>query len=169
MKYILIVAFFGGALYASGSDIAQTDFSERAINFVIFVAILWYLLADKLRVLLANRRQEIADRFEEVQKKMKAAKQVREQAQKQLEEAKKKANDIIATAKKEAVLIAQKYEDQCSADIENLIRTNESLMQFEQRKVQVEIVELVLKELFNSGVANIDTDEYVKILTRKVA
>lgn len=165
----VLIGFVGVACADGGVDIAHTDFSERVINFAIFLAILWYLGAHRLKALLQNRQQAISSRFEQAQEKINEARKSREQAQKQLEEAQKKAADIIATAKKEAVIIAQKYEEQCSADIENLIHSSESLMFFEQRKARVELVESVLKELFNSNEVDIDTQEYVRILSKKVA
>lgn len=165
----VILACLFGVASASEVNIAQTDFSERVINFVIFLAILWYLGAHRLKALLQARRDGISKRFDEVQNKISAAKKAKEQAQKQLGEAQKRAADIIATAKKEAIVIAQKYEEQCSADIESMIKSNESLMFFEQRKAKVELVESVLKELFNSEVADINAEEYVRILSKKVA
>lgn len=169
IRYGLVLACFVGVASAAEVNIAQTDFSERVINFAIFLAILWYLGAHRLKALLQARQAGISKRFDEVQSKISAAKKAKEQAQKQLDEARKKASDIIATAKKEAIVIAQRCEEQCSADIESLIKSNESLMAFEQRKAKVELVESVLKELFNSEAADIDTQEYVRILSRKVA
>lgn len=170
VRYGVVFGCLLGVSYASGAvDISHTDFSERVINFIIFLAILWYLGAHRLKALLQSRQQEISSRFEQAQDRINEAKRDREQAQKQLEEAQKKAADIIATARKEAVVIAQKYEEQCSVDIENLIKSSESLMFFEQRKARVELVESVLKELFNSNAADIDTQEYVRILNKKVA
>lgn len=168
-RYVLAFACLGSIAYASSVDISQTDFSERAINFVIFVAILWYLAADKLKALLKNRQQGIASRFEEVQDKVKAAKKSREQAQKNLEEAQKKAAEIVSTAKKEAVIVAQKYEEQCNADIENMKKSHDALMHFEQRKAQAEVVESVLDEVFGGEAGKIQTEEYVRILNKKVA
>lgn len=171
IRYGFMLAGFISVACASGGavDIAHTDFSERVINFVIFLAILWYLGAHRLNSLLQNRQQAISSRFEQAQEKINEARKGREQAQKQLEEAQRKALDIIATAKKEAMMITQKYEEQCSADIESLMHSSESLMFFEQRKARVELVESVLKELFNSDEAGIDTQEYVRILSKKVA
>ena len=168
IRYGLVLACFVGVASAAEVNIAQTDFSERVINFAIFLAILWYLGAHRLKALLQARQAGISKRFDEVQSKISAAKKAKEQAQKQLDEARKKASDIIATAK-EAIVIAQRCEEQCSADIESLIKSNESLMAFEQRKAKVELVESVLKELFNSEAADIDTQEYVRILSKKVA
>ena len=174
MKWIAKIAFLFGALhsvsYASGAvDISQTDFTVRIINFAIFVAIVWYFVVPYLKDILNNRKTSIAKRFEEVQEKMKSAKKSKEQAKKQLEEAKKRAEEIIAFAKQESGNISKRYDELYKSDAENLIKGSQTIMEFEERKMREEIVQAVLKELFNGKAGDISSDEYVRILQSKVA
>lgn len=174
MKWVVKVGFLFGVLQgvvcASGAvDISQTDFVVRLINFAIFVAIVWYFVLPYLRNILQNRKTAIAKRFEDVQEKMKSAKKASEQAKRQLEDTKKKAEEIIDFAKQESLNIAKRYEELYKADAENLAKASQTVMEFEERKMREEIVQAVLKELFNGRAGDISSDEYVRILQKKVA
>lgn len=174
MKWIAKVWLLFGALQgivcASGAvDISQTDFVVRLINFAIFVAIVWYFVVPYLKNILQNRKASIAKRFEDVQEKMKSAKKSSEQAKRQLEDTKKKAEEIIDFAKQESLNIAKRYEELYKADAENLTKASQTVMEFEERKMREEIVQAVLKELFNGKAGDISSDEYVRILQKKVA
>lgn len=157
---------FSTFLFASAVDLSQTDMLERTINFVIFIAILWYFFAAKAKEFFVSRREKIADRLSEVQEKLKIAKNDKEQALRKLEEAREKAAEILEIAKKEAYMVAQKIEEQTSVDIETMRKNTEVLMDFEQRKMEKEVVEEVLQEVFLQSELN--TTEYINILEKKV-
>ncbi|WP_104697176.1 MULTISPECIES: F0F1 ATP synthase subunit B [unclassified Helicobacter] len=165
----IIISFFllfSTLVFATAVDLSQTDMLERTINFVIFIAILWYFFAAKAKDFFASRREKIAERLSEVQERLKVAKNDKEHALRKLEEAREKANEILEVAKKEAYVIAQKIEEQSSIDIETMRKNTEVLMEFEQRKMQKEVVEEVLHEVFSQNQLN--TAEYINILERKV-
>lgn len=147
----------------------ETDIVERTINFVIFVAILYYLAADKVKAIFAARQESIATELEKVQEKLKESKKAKEQAQKRLEESKRMAEDVILTAKKEVVLLTQKVEDSTKSDIENLIRQYNDSMEFEKRKAERAIIDEILAELFESDATKLDKAAYGEILLKKVA
>ncbi|MGP1450745.1 MAG: F0F1 ATP synthase subunit B [Wolinella sp.] len=170
MKNILLIAFalFPTIVLAAGSG-GETDIIERTINFVIFVAILYYLVADKIRAIFVARRDAISSELGRVQEKLEESRKIREQAQKHLEESRRMAEDMIATAKKEAILLSQKVEDGAKSDIENLIRQYNEAMEFEKRKVEREVVGEILSELFDSDVTKLDKVAYGEILLKKVA
>ena len=48
-------------------SIEQSDFVERVINFVIFIAILWYFAFDPIKGIFINRKNAIAARLQEAQ------------------------------------------------------------------------------------------------------
>ncbi|PAF44218.1 F0F1 ATP synthase subunit B [Helicobacter sp. 11S02596-1] len=169
MKYILFLLLPASLLFGADVNVSDTDIVERVINFVIFVAILWYLVADKLKNVFATRREKISKRLDEVQDKLKTAKKAKEQALRRLEEAKEKASDMVATAKKEAYLVMQKIDEQSKIDIENIMKNNETLMDFEQKKMEREVVEEILLELFKTKIGSFETSDYINILNKKVA
>ncbi|MCE3037845.1 F0F1 ATP synthase subunit B [Helicobacter anatolicus] len=164
--FLLIFGAFSSVFASMDVQLADTDFLERAINFIIFVAILWFLVAKKAKAFFAARRNKIAERLLEVQEKLKQAKKNKEQALRKLEEAKEVAAEIIANAKREAYMIAQKMEEQSSVDIENMIKNTENLMEIERKKMEKEVVSEILEEVFKES--KINAAEYVKILEKKV-
>ncbi|WP_180675671.1 F0F1 ATP synthase subunit B [Helicobacter sp. 11S03491-1] len=169
MKYIVLLLFCTSCLFAQEVNISDTDIVERVINFVIFLAILWYFVADKLKQIFVSRREGIAKKLNEVQDKFKNAKKEKEQALRKLEEAKEKASDMLAIAKKEAYLIAQKIDEQSKSDIEHLIKNNEILMDFEQKKMEKQVVDEILSELFKTKTSSLEISDYIHILNKKVA
>lgn len=170
MKYIfLFLLSFSILLGADNVNISETDIVQRVINFVIFIAIIWYFVADKLKKMFSDRREGIVKKLQDVQDQLKEAKKSKEQALRKLEESKERALDMIATAKKEAYLITQKIDEQSRIDIEHIIKSNENLMDFEQKKMEKEVIDEILNELFKTEVCTFETADYVNILNKKVA
>lgn len=167
-KYFIPCLLLPTIVLAAGGG-GETDIVERTINFVIFVAILYYLAADKVKAIFAARQESIATELEKVQEKLKESKKAKEQAQKRLEESKRMAEDVILTAKKEVVLLTQKVEDSTKSDIENLIRQYNDSMEFEKRKAERAIIDEILAELFESDATKLDKSAYSEILLKKVA
>lgn len=164
--FLLTILSFCSFLGASEVNIADTDMVARVINFVIFAVILWFLVAKRAKAFFGERRNKIADRLIEVQEKLKSAKNSKEQALRKLEDAKERAAEIVANAKKESYMIAQKIEEQSSIDIENMMKSTEALMAFEQKKMEKEVVSEILEEIFSESKLN--ATEYVRILEKKV-
>ncbi|MDO7252748.1 F0F1 ATP synthase subunit B [Helicobacter cappadocius] len=169
MKYILLFLLGSSMLFAADVNISQTDIVERTINFFIFLAILWYFVADKLKYIFTNRREQIVLRLNQTQEKLKIAKKAREEAIKRLDEAKERATDMVALAKKEAYLVSQKLDEQFKLDVENMIKNNEALMEFERKRMEKKVVEEILSRLFQTDASSFDVSKYVNILNKRVA
>jgi len=167
-KYFIPCLLLPTMMLASGGG-GETDIVERTINFVIFIAIFYYLAADKIKAIFVARQESIAAELEKVQEKLKESKKAKEQAQKRFEESKRMAEDVILTAKKEVVLLTQKVEDSTKGDIENLIRQYNDSMEFEKRKAERAIIDEILAELFESDATKLDKSAYSEILLKKVA
>ena len=101
MKKLGLITLFSAAAFASEMA-AHTDIVPRTINFLIFVAILWYLAGNKIINFFKQRQENIAKRFQEVQSKLKEAKTKKETLKAELENAKAKAEEIVNNAKEEA-------------------------------------------------------------------
>ena len=97
MKKLLLV-LVGTFLFAGGGE-GETDIVVRVINFSIFVAILWYLMADKVIGFFRERKESIARKFQEVEDRLKKTKEQKEMLKTKLEEAKVKANEIVDDSK----------------------------------------------------------------------
>ncbi len=157
-----------GPLDAMELDISQTDIIERSLNFLLFVGILWYFLAKKLRSFLHAKSLEISKRLEEIQAQLKVSKENKKKLLKELEQAKEKAELIVSDANKEAYTITQKYELQTKTDVENLIKNSKALMDLEVKKIKRELVEGVFKDLRESKKVSFSSQDCVNILKQRL-
>ncbi|MFP6123143.1 F0F1 ATP synthase subunit B [Helicobacter pylori] len=168
VKMVLGFLIFLSPLCATGLDISQTDIIERSLNFLLFVGILWYFLAKKLRSFLRSKSLEISKRLEEIQAQLKVSKENKKKLLKELEQAKEKAELIISDANKEAYTITQKYELQTKMDVENLIKNSKALMDLEVKKIKRELVESVFKDLRESKKVSFSSQDCVNILKQRL-
>lgn len=168
VKMVLGFLILLSPLCATGLDISQTDIIERSLNFLLFVGILWYFLAKKLRAFLHSKSLEISKRLEEIQAQLKVSKENKKKLLKELEQAKEKAELIISDANKEAYTITQKYELQTKMDVENLIKNSKALMDLEVKKIKRELVESVFKDLRESKKVSFNTQDCVNILKQRL-
>ncbi len=155
-------------LWGASLDISQTDILERSLNFLLFVGILWYFLAHKMRAFFQERRSQVSKRLEEIQLQLKTSKESKKRLLKELEKAKEQAEMIVSDAHKEAYTITQKYEAQTKIDVENLIKNSKALMELEVRKAKQELVESVFKDLKESKRVAFSSEEYANILQKRL-
>lgn len=170
MKRVLLLAMAMApvALFASDGAV-ETDIVQRTVNFIIFAAILWYLLADKIKAYFANRTLGIQAELDKVQEVLKASKDRVEEAQKKLEDAQKISAEIIEGAKADVDSIKQKVATAIDTDIANLNKSLDEMMKVEISKAKKEVVEEILNELLSSENIKLSQDELVNIVLKKVA
>ncbi|GAA8544552.1 F0F1 ATP synthase subunit B [Helicobacter pylori] len=168
VKMVLGFLILLSPLCATGLDISQTDIIERSLNFLLFVGILWYFLAKKLRSFLRSKSLEISKRLEEIQAQLKVSKENKKKLLKELEQVKEKAELIISDANKEAYTITQKYELQTKMDVENLIKNSKALMDLEVKKIKRELVESVFKDLRERKKVSFSAQDCVNILKQRL-
>jgi len=171
-KIIVALGLIGVSLFAGEHaatahvSISETDFIPRVINFVIFVGILWYLLADKVKNFYSDRSKSIADSFSEVENKLKESQAQKEALKKEVDDAHKKAEEIIATAKKEAEILKAKILDNAKAEIEMLHRQFADQKSYEESIMKKEVVEAYLNNLVKD--IHLSSEEVANIVTKKV-
>lgn len=171
-KNILAILLFLIApmlLMAAEVDIKNSDIIERTINFIIFVAILWYLLKNRIKIALKDRQDKIASQLNAVQDRLNQSKLKKEEAMKSLEDSKKLADEIIANAKKEASMIASNMQNQCKNDIAMIKKNHEELLSFEQKRMNRMVINEILDELLSDKNIALDKKDYINILTKRVA
>ena len=175
MRYIWIALLgFGlcGIVYASSEahvmDISKTDIISRLANFIIFVILMWYLLTDKLKSILKQRSQDIANKLSQTQIKVRESRDKKEMAQQRLQEAREQAKEILDTAKKEARVSVLRIEDKTREQIANLLRANEEAMEFQEKMLQKQLVSEILQEIFASSKLKLETQDYFEILEKRV-
>jgi F-type H+-transporting ATPase subunit b len=156
-------------LASGGEEGGATDIIPRTINFLIFAAILYYYVADAAKQWYLGRKNDIANKLDSIQVKLKESHGKKEQALQKVEEAKANARALVDTAKKEAVLLSEKVALEADQEIENLEKSFQDRVLIERRKMQRNIVNEILDEMFKEGSISLDNDEIVKIVNKKVA
>jgi len=164
MKKLLFI-LIGTFLFASGAG--ETDIVARTINFLIFVAILWYLVVDKIIAFFKERKEKIARNFQEVEERLKTAKEQKEMLKAKLEEAKVKANEIIDDSKKEAELIYSNIIKEAKEEIELYKKHFEEFKEIEIKKAKQEAVKEFLEDVLKD--IHITSQDAAKIVLKKVA
>jgi len=153
MKKLLFFAVISSFLYAATGEAAQhtTDIIPRAINFLIFVAILWYLVGSKATEFFRNRKEEIATKFQEVENRLNEVKAKKEELEAKVEEAKIMAKEMIEDAKNESKIISNNIMETTKLELEAMDKMFETFKESEVRKAKKEVV----KEFMNNVLKDI--------------
>ncbi len=147
----------------------ETDFLPRVFNFVIFAALLYYLLANPVKAFFKSRTEGIAAQLKEIEEKLQAAKDEKKDAQTRLNESEKKAEQIIADAKNEAVVLAEKILQMNQNELHSMAKQAEEKMALEERKSAREAIDEVLSENITTDDIMLDEAKVVEIVSKKVA
>lgn len=152
---LLAMAMVPVALFASEGAETNYDIVQRTVNFIIFAAILWYLLADKIKAFFANRTLGIQSELDKVQDSLKASKdRVAE------------TFCLIFSISDFALSIISASVD---ADIANLSKNLDEMIKVEISKAKKQVVAEILDELLNSENIKLSQDELVNIVLKRVA
>jgi len=147
----------------------STDFGPRVFNFILLVALLYYLLANPIKEFLKKRSDSIAQELAEIEKRRQASKDARIKAEEELESAKHKAKEIIEDAKAEISLIKEKIAKQTEQELVNLEKMYKEKMEIEERKVVKNTTIKVLDESISSDDIPLDASKIINIVTKEVA
>ena len=181
MKKIVLLSLLmvPAILLASGGDAEssryfaqtgrETDFLPRAVNFIIFASLLYYLLANPIKNFFKGRSEGIAAQLNEIEKKLQAAKDVKKEAQNRLDESEKRAEEILIDAKAEAVLLAEKIATGNQNDLALLDKQLEEKMSLEERKSAREAIDEILSDNITNDDIMLDEAKVVEIISKKVA
>jgi len=169
-KFLLLsVALSPLSLFAASGAETDYDIVQRTVNFLLFAGILWYILADKLKALFANRTLSIQAELDKVQDTLKASEDKVSEAQKQLDDAKKLAAEIVENAKADIDSVKQKVSVAVDTDIANLEKNLDEMIKVETSKAKKEVVAEILEELLKSDNIKLSQDELANIVLKKVA
>ncbi len=169
MKLLLTgIVLFPMVLFASSEDV-ETDIVQRLFNFVIFAGILWYLLADKIKVFFANRTLDIQAKLDKVEDTLKESKNKVDEANRQLSESKVLASEIVENAKNDIDSIAKKVNDAVVIEIANLNKSFDEGNTVQISREKKKVISSVLDELLNAENLSLSQEELVNIVLKKVA
>ena len=181
MKKIILLSLLvvPAVVLASGGDaestryFAQTgresDFWPRVFNFTIFAALLYYLLANPIKDFFNGRSAGIAKQLNEIEEKLQAAKDEKKEAQARLDTSEKKAKDILADAKAEAVILAEKIATANENELALLEKQLEEKITLEERKSARDAIDEVLSGNITTDDINLDEKKVIDIISKKVA
>lgn len=158
------------ALFASSAH-GETNYDivERTVNFLIFAAIIYYLLADKLKAYFSGRTEGIQSELNKVQEMVKESEKKVADAKKELEEAQKIANELVSSAKTDIETIKSKIEASVEQEVAYLTRSFDDKTELQTKKLKREVVEEVLNELLSSDNITLSQEELTNIVLKKVA
>ncbi|HIO71293.1 MAG TPA: hypothetical protein EYG60_05110 [Campylobacterales bacterium] len=167
-RYMYILLLLSVPLLASEHS-GETDIVARTFNFVIFVAILYYLVAEPIKKFLSDRKNGIEEQFNRNRIELEKSKAERDRAEENLKFAKRKAGMIVADARKEAQLIKEKLEESLKHDIEVLEQQNRDKMEIEESKMVKAVVDEVIRDIVSKSDIGLDADTLTKTLIKKVS
>ena len=147
----------------------ESDFWPRVVNFTIFAALLYYLIANPIKNFFKGRSEGIAAQLNEIEKKLQAAKDEKKEAQNRLDESKKRAEEILADAKAEAILLAEKIAKANQNDLALLDKQLEEKISLEERKSAREAIDEILSDNITADDIMLDEAKVVEIISKKVA
>lgn len=153
-------------LFAADVTLAQSDFVERLINFVLFALILWYFGANKIKEIFVGRTRGISEMFQKMQEEEQQIRREKEKAKLDLEEARQKASELIALAKRETYLITQKFEDRLDREIKSLNLSYEQKLAQEEKMMVEEEVHTILQNFANHLDVSHCKDYYGEVLCK---
>ena len=156
------------SLFASDTGV-ETDILERTVNFFIFVAIMYYLLSDKLKTFFGERTESIQSELDKVQEILKESDKKLVDAKQEVENAKKVADELISTATSEVEAIKTKIDVATEQEIASLSKSFDNKTELEVRKVKKEVVENVLNQLLSDDNIALSQKDLANIITKKVA
>jgi F-type H+-transporting ATPase subunit b len=159
-----LLLILSAVLFAGESSITQTDIIPRTINFLIFVAILWYLVGNRAIEFFRKRRESIAQKFQEVENKLKEAKAKKEALEAKLEEARVMAKEIIEDAKNEAQIIYNHIMEEGKLELEGMDKLFEAYKESEIRKAKREVVKTYLENILKD--IHISSEDAAKLILK---
>jgi len=163
-KIALFLTIFSALVFANEGGMINTDFIPRSINFIIFVAILWYLAGNKIVNFFEERKNKIAKQYQEIQNKLNESKAKKEALKAELENAKAKAKEIVETAKKEALLIEEKIKTATEEEIKIIERHFEEFKESEKNKLKRDVAKAFLEETLKD--VHITSEDAAKIILK---
>ena len=168
-RIIVLMLMISTIALASDAEHAGTDIVQRTVNFLLFAGLVWYLVAEPMKNFFSSRSQAIANEMEKVQDKLKESVDLKKDALAKITEAEKFAQELAITSKKENKILNDGIMTQCDVDLENLSKQQNTLMEFEQRKMVRNVVEDTLDEVLSQSNDGFDKEAMANVILKKVA
>lgn len=154
--------------FASGGN-AETDIVQRTVNFLLFAGLVWYLVAEPVKSYFTGRTNAIADQLKKAEEKLNESMALKKEALNKISEAEKFAEELAEASKRENKILNDGIMAQCNADLENMVKQQAVLVEFEERKMVRSVVEEVLNDVLSQSADSFDKEAMANIILNKVA
>lgn len=144
------------------------DFIPRTINFVIFAAILYFLLAKVAKKAYQDRINLISAKLRNIEKKLKESSYHKENVQKKIEDTKASGLDMIEQAKIDADMLKKQIAQDCNELIASIKKNYEDKKTYEEKKVSLQVTNEILDELFSETSLELKKNDILNIIKKKV-
>jgi len=169
IKISLILVTLASFVLASGGGNGETDIIPRTINFLIFAAIMYYILAEPVKNFFAGRSDDIASKLQQVQEKLTSSKQSMIEAEEKVADAKILANEILEDSKLESNIISEKISLDSELELEIISKQNDDLMELDQKNMIRNVVDETLNDLLSDDNMPLKKEALNEIIQKRVA
>ena len=169
MSRILVLTLMLSTFALASGHEGGTDIVQRTVNFLLFAGLVWYLVAEPAKSFFASRSKAIADELKSVQDKLNQSVTLKKEALAKISEAEKFAEELAISSKKENKLINDSIMAQCEVELENLVKQDAAVKEFEQRKMVRQVVEDILAKTLSQSSDSFDTEAMANVILKKVA
>ena len=169
IKISLILVTLASFVLASGGGNGETDIIPRTINFLIFAAIMYYILAEPVKNFFAGRSDDIASKLQQVQEKLTSSKQSMIEAEEKVADAKILANEILEDSKLESNIISEKISLDSELELEVISKQNDDLMELDQKNMIRNVVDETLNDLLSDENMPLKKEALSEIIQKRVA
>ena len=168
-KLCFIIFLFPLSVFGASNGSGEYDIIPRTINFLIFIAILYYFAANPFKNFYKNRILKISSKLDEIQKKLLESKTKKLDMMKKLEEAKANSVAALAMARKEAEILVQKIKEETQDELHFIQKHFEEQKDYELRKMEKEVISETLKEIFSDSNMSLKQNEIIELMMKKVS
>lgn len=168
----IVITVFVLSMYLFGADAGHegsTDIVQRTINFLIFVGILYYILAEPIKSYFGGRSLGIAGELEKVQERLRESKHLKEAAELKADEAIQFVNELNEATKRECKILNDKIIAQGEQEAELIEKQSIALMDLEKRQMVRSVVTEIMADVMSASDESMNSDAMVEILKKKVA
>jgi|GEM_PF-896999 len=164
-----LLPLFATVLSANTGGHEETDIVPRTVNFLIFAALVYYLLASKLSAYFSGRSGVIAKAFNDVEEKIKASKQAIESAKAKRDEAKRLAEDLIVASNADARHQAERIVENAKLEAISVQKHSVDDMELMKKRTITEVVTKTLGDIIVKEGFGVEDSKLGEILAKRVA
>ncbi|MCR6586492.1 F0F1 ATP synthase subunit B [Campylobacter insulaenigrae] len=169
IRNILLITIIPFYVFAAGDGSGDYDILPRTVNFILFVAILYYFIATPIKKFYNDRINKISSKMNEIQEKLIASKNLKLEMMKKLDLAKQESINAVALAKKEAEILASKIENETKTELSILEKSFQEHKKYEIRKMEKEVINSVLEEVFKDDNSYLKQEDIINIMMKKAS